>query len=74
MNTPNILNKIELSFWNRAIPLMTESRMVQSLVRKTYLYAKEPRRASWIPAAILASAGLGLGLGIILGSFQLYLR
>lgn len=31
-----ILNTIELWFWNITIPLMTRSKVVQSVVRSTY--------------------------------------
>jgi hypothetical protein len=74
MNTPNILHKIELSFWDRAIPLMTDSKTVQSLVRQAYYYLKNPRKASWVPAALLLSASLGLGMGYVMGVLGLNLH
>ncbi|HVN56391.1 MAG TPA: hypothetical protein VMT46_18840 [Anaerolineaceae bacterium] len=74
MHAPNILNKIEISFWDRAIPLMTESKTVQSFIRQTYQYLEDPRKARWIPAAILLSAGFGLGLGYVMGSLGLAIR
>lgn len=69
MNTPTIINKLELTFWDHAIPLMSESKTVQSLVRQMYSFTQNPRQATWIPAAILASASLGLGMGYVIGIF-----
>ncbi len=74
MNTPTIINKIELTFWDHAIPLMSESKTVQSLVKQMYVFTQSPRQATWIPAAVLASAFLGLGMGYIIGIFGAVVR
>lgn len=67
MNNSTILHKIEITFWDRAIPLMDESRAVQKIVRESYRFKQNKRLATWMPAVIIASGGFGWGLGYLIG-------
>ncbi|MGE5223709.1 MAG: hypothetical protein ACM3PY_14825 [Omnitrophica WOR_2 bacterium] len=40
MNSTTWFGNLEIAFWNTVIPLMSESRLVQWLVQKTYLMTK----------------------------------
>ena len=72
MNTPTIINKIELTFWDHAIPLMSESKTVQAFVRKMYPYTKNPKNLTRVSAAILGSAGFGLLMGYFIGIYGVF--
>ncbi|HEX2979083.1 MAG TPA: hypothetical protein VHO48_02355 [Anaerolineaceae bacterium] len=67
MKKNTLTQKIEIAFWNQAIPLMSESKAVQFCIQQGYVALRQSGKMSWVPAVLLASASLGLGMGYILG-------
>jgi hypothetical protein len=67
MTQVSLLQRIELTFWNRAIPLMSESETVRYCIRKAYDVSRREVRFGWLPALLIASATVGLSMGFLLG-------
>jgi hypothetical protein len=64
----NFINRVELSFWDVIIPLMSNSPFVQKIIRHGYAFTRENNtNAIWIPAMIAACAAFGLLAGFTLG-------
>jgi hypothetical protein len=64
----NLINRVELSFWDMLIPLMSNSPIVQKIIRRGYAFSREnDLNAMWIPAVIAACAAFGLLAGFTLG-------
>ncbi len=68
MMQSQLFQKIEIGFWDQAIPLMSSSKPVQKLIRETYKLSRDRNIIRWIPAVLLCSAGFGLGLGYFIGA------
>ena len=68
MRNQNIMNRVELSFWDLAIPLMSKSEAVRFCIKRGYLLSKQSPKFNWLSGMVLASASLGLGMGYILGA------
>jgi len=66
MTRINMLHKLEISFWDRAIPLMSESYFVRQWIREAYAIHLQPTRGVWIPATLMISASLGFGMGYMI--------
>jgi len=63
----SLLQRIELTFWDRAIPLMSESETVRYCIRKFYDVSRSEVKLGWLPALLVASATVGLSMGFLLG-------
>jgi hypothetical protein len=74
MMQAQFIQKMEIRFWDQAIPLMSTSRPVQKLIRETYKLTHDRKLIPWIPAALVFSAGFGLGLGYLIGMSGLILH
>lgn len=62
-----LFHKLEITFWDLIIPLMTNSPAFQKLFRRVYHSVRSNPRIAWAPPLVLAWAGLGLVTGLILG-------
>jgi len=67
MLNSHLVQKIEIRFWDQAIPLMSTSRAVQTLIRETYSLTRDRKTIPWIPAVLVFSASFGLGIGYLIG-------
>jgi hypothetical protein len=74
MMQSQFIQKIEIGFWNQAIPLMTSSKPVQKLIRDAYQLSRDRNLVRWIPAILICSAGFGLGLGYFIGTAGMILK
>jgi hypothetical protein len=59
-----ILNTLELWFWNVTIPLMTRSKVVQSVVRSTYQTFQDQDLKRNIALAVAVSC-VGFATGLL---------
>lgn len=59
-----ILNTIELWFWNVTIPLMTRSKLVQTVVRSTYQTFQDQDLKRIIALAVAVSC-VGFAAGLL---------
>ncbi len=59
-----ILNTIELWFWNVTIPLMTRSKVVQTVVRSTYQTFQDQDLKRIIALAVAVSC-VGFATGLL---------
>lgn len=62
----SIMTRAEIAFWDRMIPLMSESPFVQNGIRQVYGFFHETN-LSLIPVIVLGSAFAGLVSGYFLG-------
>lgn len=62
-----LLDPIELAFWKIAIPVMTRSKAVHSLIRATYKIHADQRLKADI-ALSLAISGAGFVFGVLVYS------
>lgn len=69
MSLRQISTRLELSFWQIIICLLSESRMVQRLIRWVYTdFYPQTDHYQWIDLKkIILWAALGLGLGLLCG-------
>ena len=67
MMAQNIANRLELSFWNMVIFLLSNSRPAQKVYRYFYGLKRSNGSLVWIPAVIFAWAGIGLIAGFLAG-------
>lgn len=67
MINSQFVQKVEIRFWDQAIPLMSSSKPVQLLIRETYRLTRERKMIRWIPALFVFSAGFGWGVGYLIG-------
>ncbi len=67
MMAQQITDRLELSFWNLVIFLLSNSKFAQ----KAYRYGSQLKRSNanlvWIPAVVVAWAGIGLVAGFVAG-------
>jgi hypothetical protein len=66
MNFQGSVNKIEATFWESIIKLMSNSPAFQNLVRKTFHVVKE-KEVVWLTGLVLAWTAAGLTVGYFLG-------
>ncbi len=67
MNANLVFNRIELSFWNIIIPLMSNSSLFRRCFRSAYSLTRSSHNLAWIPAIVFTWASLGLLAGFFLG-------
>ncbi len=60
-----LINSVEIAFWDQAIPLMSESPLIQNLVRETYVFMRSKDKR-WVPILILSWSCAGLIAGYML--------
>ncbi len=63
----NVANRVELSFWNVVIYLLSNSKPVQQVYRYIYQIKRSNASLAWIPMTVLACAGIGLAAGFVAG-------
>lgn len=66
MNLQGNLNKLEATFWESIIKLMSNSPTVQRLIRKGFLIIKE-KEVTWLIGLVLAWTAAGLTVGYFMG-------
>jgi hypothetical protein len=60
---PDIPKKIELLFWDHAIPAVSNNPQVEKMVRKGMAtFERNPDRGVWIIYGIIAACGLAVGV------------
>ena len=64
-----LINKIEISFWDITIPLLSESSFVRSSLKKVYQISQ--RKLIWGSCYILTWGGIGLVTGIALAHYRI---
>ncbi len=70
MNTLELaFNRLEITFWNIAIALMSDARALQDWIEKTF-----PDIYSWQWIRFFAQAVILVGVGLTLGFVAGYLR
>jgi hypothetical protein len=63
----NFANRVELTFWNTVIYLLSNSRPAQAAYRYGYELKRSNANLAWIPMTVLACAGIGLFAGFVAG-------
>ncbi len=63
----NVANRVELSFWNVVIYLLSNSKLAQKVYRSAYEFKRANPTAAWIPMMVLGFAGAGLLAGFVAG-------
>ena len=63
----NVANRVELSFWNVVIYLLSNSKLTQKVYRAIYDFKRTNPNMAWIPMTVLAFAGMGLLAGFVAG-------
>ncbi len=63
----NVANRVELSFWNVVIYLLSNSKLAQKVYRSVYEFKRTNPSIAWIPMTVLAFAGVGLVAGFVAG-------
>lgn len=66
MNLNSGMQKLEATFWESVIYLMSSSRVIQTIIRKTFNLVKE-REAFWLAGLVMAWTAAGLTVGYFLG-------
>ncbi len=69
-----IYRKLEITFWDIIIPIMSNSPAFRKVFRHIYLAFRDHANIAWAPPFILAWAGLGLVTGLLLGHTGISLR
>jgi len=67
MYAKNIVTRVELSFWNILIALMSNSPLFQRCFRGVYALTRSNRTLTWISAMVITWASLGLLAGFVIG-------
>ena len=67
MMAQNIADRVELSFWNAVIFLLSNSKAAQKVYRYFYSLKRSNANLVWIPAMVLTWAGIGLVAGFVAG-------
>ncbi len=67
MNTNTIFTRVELSFWNILISLMSNSPLFQRCFRSAYTLTRSSRIPAWLPMLVISWASLGLLAGFVIG-------
>jgi hypothetical protein len=62
-----VANRVELSFWNVVIYLLSNSRLTQKLYRYLYEQKRAYPNLAWVPMTVVAFAGIGLVAGFVAG-------
>ncbi len=65
MNIQGSIQKLEATFWESLIRLMTDSPFVQKLIRKAFILIKE-KEVLWLAGLVLAWTAAGLTVGYFL--------
>lgn len=67
MGTQPILQKMEISFWDIVIPLLSSSPAFRQIFKAAYKVIRTRRSLIWIPPLVITWASVGLITGLILG-------
>ncbi len=67
MMAQDIADRVELSFWNAVIFLLSNSKTAQKAYRYFYHLKLNDAKFVWIPAMIFVWAGVGLLAGFVAG-------
>ncbi len=65
----HLINKIELSFWDVTIPLLSQSAFVRKSLQNAYTIVQ--RKLLWGSIFVFSWGALGLVTGFTLGHFKL---
>ncbi len=63
----NFANRVELTFWNTVIYLLSNSKPAQAAYRYGYELKRTNASLAWIPMTVLVCAGIGLFAGFVAG-------
>jgi hypothetical protein len=66
MNLNSGIHKLETTFWESVIYLMSSSKLIQTVIRKVFNLVKE-REAIWLAGLVMAWTAAGLTVGYFLG-------
>ncbi|HEX7433380.1 MAG TPA: hypothetical protein VF326_06960 [Anaerolineaceae bacterium] len=64
-----LINKIEISFWDITIPLLSESSFVRSSLKRVYQISQ--RKLIWGSFYVFTWGGIGLVTGIALAQYRI---
>ncbi len=67
MMAQQITDRLELSFWNLVIFLLSNSKFAQKAYRCGYQLKRSNANLVWVPAVVFAWAGIGLVAGFVAG-------
>jgi hypothetical protein len=67
MMAQHFADRIELSFWNVVIYLLSNSKPAQKIYRTAYGLKRSNTNLMWIPVVVIAWAGIGLLAGFVAG-------
>ncbi len=66
MNIQNSFNKIEVTIWDWIIKLMTESLLIQAIIKRLFILIKD-KEIVWMAGIVLIWITAGITVGYLLG-------